>query len=105
MSAEAATSILDAALTCFGQRILTVLSQPGDKNENYIASLHNEVVSIARCSEGNDIAIEHNLDLACCHLDCWSSVIKRQPSICTRVSEDRLPQFFGHQQPGHLHCT
>jgi hypothetical protein len=57
MSAEAATSILDAALQCFGQRILTILSQPGGKSENYVASLHNEVVSIARCSDGNAITI------------------------------------------------
>lgn len=51
MSAETGTSVLDAALACIGQRITTILLQPGDKDKNYIASFHNEVVSIIQCSE------------------------------------------------------
>ena len=46
MPAKTSTSILDATLTCIGQRISNILLQPGDKDENYITSLHNEVVSI-----------------------------------------------------------
>ena len=45
MLSETSTSILDAVLACIGERISTILLQPGDKAENYIASLHNEVVS------------------------------------------------------------
>jgi hypothetical protein len=45
MSSETETSILDAALTCIGERISIILFQPGNKDENYIASLHNEVAS------------------------------------------------------------
>ncbi len=46
MSLKAGTSILEEALVCIGQRIATILIQPTDKDKNYIASLHNEVVGI-----------------------------------------------------------
>ena len=49
MLSETSTSILDAVLACIGERISTILLQPGDKAENYIASLHNEVVSNSVC--------------------------------------------------------
>lgn len=39
-------SILDAALACIGKRISAILPLSGDKDQNYITSLHNEVVSI-----------------------------------------------------------
>ena len=46
MMSEAGTSIIEAAVACFGQRISMILLQSGDKDKNYITSLHNEVVSI-----------------------------------------------------------
>jgi len=46
MSSNTGTSILDEALTYIGQRIASILIQPGEKDKHYIASLHNEVVSI-----------------------------------------------------------
>ncbi len=49
MSDETGTSILDGALACIGQRITTIFLQPGNKDKNYIASFHNEVVSIIQC--------------------------------------------------------
>jgi hypothetical protein len=45
MSTETRPSILDAALACIGVRVSAILLQPGEKEENYITSLHNEVVS------------------------------------------------------------
>ena len=44
MQPSADLSILDEALACIGQRIASVLIQPAEKDEIYIASLHNEVV-------------------------------------------------------------
>jgi hypothetical protein len=66
-------SILDAALACIAERISEILLQPGDKAANYIASLHNEVVSnsalhIVCC-------LFSSLDTACRHMDHWHSVI------------------------------
>ncbi len=49
MTSITGTSILDEALACIGQRIAFILIQPADKDENYIASLHNEVVCISQC--------------------------------------------------------
>jgi hypothetical protein len=49
MSSISGTSILDEALACIGQRIAFILIQSADKDENYIASLHNEVVGISQC--------------------------------------------------------
>jgi hypothetical protein len=46
MSSETGTSILDAVLACIDMRMSMILLQSGDKGENYITSLHNEVVSI-----------------------------------------------------------
>ena len=46
MSSDTGASILDEALACIGQRIALILVDPADKDENYIASLRNEVVSI-----------------------------------------------------------
>jgi hypothetical protein len=46
MSPKAGASMLEEALVCIGQRIATILIQPTDKDKNYIASLHNEVVGI-----------------------------------------------------------
>ncbi|KAF8262978.1 hypothetical protein EI94DRAFT_1704358 [Lactarius quietus] len=45
MSSERGASILDSVLTCIRERISIILHQPGDKDENYIASLHNEVLA------------------------------------------------------------
>lgn len=45
MPAETATCILDDILALIGTRITSILLGPGDKDKNYIASLHNEVVS------------------------------------------------------------
>jgi hypothetical protein len=47
MPSNAGTSILEEALACIGQRIDSILTQAGDKDKNYIASLHNEVVCIS----------------------------------------------------------
>ncbi len=49
MTSVTGTSILNEALACIGQRIAFILIQPADKDENYIASLHNEVVCISQC--------------------------------------------------------
>jgi len=46
MSSNEGASILDEALACIGQRIASILIQPAEKEHNYIASLHNEVVGI-----------------------------------------------------------
>jgi hypothetical protein len=46
MTSITSTSLLDEALACIGQRIAFILIQSADKDENYIASLHNEVVCI-----------------------------------------------------------
>ena len=46
MSSNTSTSILDEALACIGQRIASILIQPATKEQNYIVSLHNEVVRI-----------------------------------------------------------
>ena len=45
------TSVLDDTLVYIRQRIATILTQPTNKNKNYIASLHNEVVGIHYCYE------------------------------------------------------
>ena len=47
MSSDTATSILDDALSCISQRIASALLQPADKDQMYVTSLHNEVVSIS----------------------------------------------------------
>jgi hypothetical protein len=47
-------SILDEALGCIGQRIMSIFIQPTEKDEIYITSLHNEVVgpnSAKECTE------------------------------------------------------
>ena len=46
MPSDTATSILEDALACIGQRIASILMQPAKKDNNYIASLYNEVVGI-----------------------------------------------------------
>ena len=46
MSSTSRTSILEEALACIGQRIASILVHPADKDNNYITSLHNEVVGI-----------------------------------------------------------
>lgn len=40
---------MDDALACIGQRIASILIQTADKDKNYIASLHNEVVRVSLC--------------------------------------------------------
>ena len=73
MSSDTGTSLLDAALACIGQRISTILLLPGDKDKNYISSLHNEVVSIPRCSGISLISqIELGLSLLPCGLLAFS---------------------------------
>jgi hypothetical protein len=47
MPSGIAASILGEALACIGQRIASILIQPAEKDNNYIASLHNEVVGIS----------------------------------------------------------
>ena len=47
MSSNTEASILDDALACIGQRITSILIQPANNDQNYIASLHNEVVRIS----------------------------------------------------------
>ena len=74
MSSQTGTSILDAALACFGERISAILLQPGDKDENYITSLHNEVVSIIQCYISS-ISLNQSLDLAGRRVDRWTSAI------------------------------
>lgn len=96
MSAETGSSILDGAIACIGERISAILLRPGDEDKNYITSLHNEVVSVIRCSKISVISFHLNLDIACCRVDRWSSLIWRQLSLCARLSQGRLPQFFGH---------
>ncbi|KAH9010537.1 hypothetical protein EDB84DRAFT_1570395 [Lactarius hengduanensis] len=39
-------SILDAVLTCIGERISAILLDSADKDEKYIASLHNELAAV-----------------------------------------------------------
>ena len=51
MQSNANLSILDEALACIGQRIASIFIQPGEKDENYITSLHNEVVSFFGAEE------------------------------------------------------
>jgi hypothetical protein len=50
---NAGASILDEALACIGGRIALILIQPGDKDQNYVTSLHNEVVGIFQCKIAN----------------------------------------------------
>jgi hypothetical protein len=47
MSSDLSISILDEALTYMGQRIVSILIQPEEKDKTYITSLHNEVVIIS----------------------------------------------------------
>jgi hypothetical protein len=47
MLSSTGASIFDEVLAYIGQRIASILIQPVDKDTNYIASLHNEVVSIS----------------------------------------------------------
>jgi hypothetical protein len=47
MPSDAASSILEEALACIGQRIASILIQPAEKDINYITSLRNEVVRIS----------------------------------------------------------
>jgi hypothetical protein len=47
MSSNTSTSILDQALVCIGQRIVSILVQPADKDKTYITSLRNEVVCVS----------------------------------------------------------
>jgi len=47
MSSTTGISILDEALACLDQRITCILILPANKDQNYIASLHNEVVGIS----------------------------------------------------------
>jgi hypothetical protein len=49
ISLEAGTSMLDEALTHSSQRIALILIESANKDTNYIASLHNEVVTISQC--------------------------------------------------------
>jgi hypothetical protein len=58
MPSDTATSILEDALACIGQRIASILMQPAEKDNNYIASLHNEVVGIFSSKECMDTANE-----------------------------------------------
>ncbi|KAH9008464.1 hypothetical protein EDB85DRAFT_2164363 [Lactarius pseudohatsudake] len=46
MSTETGASILDAVLTCIGDRISAILLNSADKDEKYIASLHNELAAV-----------------------------------------------------------
>jgi len=46
MSSNIGASILDEGLACIGQRIASILIQPANKDNHYITSLHNKVVSI-----------------------------------------------------------
>ncbi len=46
MSSDTGTFILNEGLACIGQRIASILIQPADKDNHYITSLHNKVVSI-----------------------------------------------------------
>lgn len=91
MLAETGSSMLDGALTCIGERISAILLQPGIKKKNYIASLHNEVVSLIWCPKKS---YQLNLDLACRCVDHRPSVIWRQLSLCARVCQGRLPTVF-----------
>jgi hypothetical protein len=47
MPSDTTSSVLDEALACVGQRIASILTQPADKDKNYIVSLCNEVVGIS----------------------------------------------------------
>jgi hypothetical protein len=47
MPSDTSSSVLDEALACVGQRIASILTQPADKDKNYIVSLCNEVVGIS----------------------------------------------------------
>ena len=104
MSSETGALILDAMLTFIGKRISIVLLQPGNKDKNYITSLHNEVASIptflyqypclGHCSN-------LHLDLACGCLDCWpsTSVVWWQLS-CSRVGQVAFHSFLDIRNPG-----
>ena len=95
MSSQTGALILDGVLACIGERISAILLQPGDKDENYIASLHNEVVSIIQHPYIGSISLNLSLHLAGCHVDRWTSAIRWQLS-CARVCQGWLPQFLGH---------
>jgi hypothetical protein len=58
MPAEMATCILDDMLAFIGTRITSILLGPGDKDRNYITSLHNEVVSKFQQPETSGIAVD-----------------------------------------------
>jgi hypothetical protein len=76
MSSDAGASLLDAALACIGQRISTILHLPGDKDENFISSLHNEVVSIPQCSHISVISqIQLGLSLLLCGLLAFGRLV------------------------------
>lgn len=96
MSAGTGASIMDALLIYIGQRISTILLRSAGKDKNYITSLHNEVVSISQRSKTAGISFHQNLGLACCRMDRWPSVIRRQLPLCARVSQSCLSQFLGH---------
>jgi hypothetical protein len=47
MSSNTGVSILDEALGCISQRIVSILIRPAEQDDAYITSLHNEVVRIS----------------------------------------------------------
>jgi hypothetical protein len=95
MPSVTGTSILDEALVCIGQRIASILIQPADVDKNYVASLHNEVVSIPSAEERRNL-VNYGFGPACRCLDCRSSIIKRQLPTCARACQDRFSQLLGH---------
>jgi hypothetical protein len=75
MSTEIGASILDAVLTCIGERISAILLNSADKNEKYIASLHNEVASVTLRYRISGTHSNQNFDLACCRMGHWPVIV------------------------------
>jgi ethanolamine ammonia-lyase large subunit len=75
MSTETGASILDGVLICIGDRISAILLNPADKDEKYIASLHNEVASITLRYKISGICSNQNFDLACCRMGHWPIIV------------------------------
>ena len=94
MSSITGASILNEALACIGQRIISILTQPVHKDKNYIASLHNEVVGFMFINAKEHI-VNQGFNLACCGLDYWPSGITRSLPLRSRACQDRLLQFLG----------
>ncbi|KAF8264064.1 hypothetical protein EI94DRAFT_1703534 [Lactarius quietus] len=92
---ERGASIFDDALACISDRISIILLQASDKDKNYIASLHNEVLAavwILGLTSGGSSAIPESVRVV---FGSFSNI--RDPGSYTAPSGSQLPQ--GKVQP------